>query len=158
MPQAGLAFWRLVLYCLHQAMQLAGTPAYLDLAVVDDGDPRRVVAAILEPPQPLKNDRDGLLIADITNNSAHEIASENPWVRIASSVQAWGKDSLIGVSPRNRLARVERLPPALVRIRPQLRCGSQTGLPPTPARCKRCVPRVAFHYLWASPPRHERLL
>src|SRR5262245_63287429 len=80
MPQAGLAFQRLVLYCLHQALQLAGTPANLDLAVVDDGDPRRVIAAILQPPQPLDDDRDGLLIADISNNSAHLISSENRFV------------------------------------------------------------------------------
>src|SRR5262245_13409861 len=80
MPQAGLAFQRLVLYCLHQALQLAGTPANLDLAVVDDGDPRRVIAAIFQPPQSLDDDRDGLLIADISNNSAHEISSENRFV------------------------------------------------------------------------------
>src|SRR5262245_1170379 len=76
MPQAGTAFQRLVLYCLHQAVQLAGTPADLDLTVADDGDARRVVAAIFKPPQPFDDDRDGLLIADVSDDSAHKISSE----------------------------------------------------------------------------------
>src|SRR5262245_43938135 len=79
-PQGRLAFQRLVLYRLHQAVQLAGAPANLDLAVVDDGDARRVVAAIFQPPQPLDDDRDGLLIADVSDDSAHKISSENSHV------------------------------------------------------------------------------
>src|SRR5262249_46900020 len=40
----------------------------------------RVIAAIFQPPQSLDDDRDGLLIADVSNNSAHEISSENRFV------------------------------------------------------------------------------
>src|SRR5262245_49935721 len=58
-------------------MQFTWTPANLDLAVVDNGDSRRVIAAILQPPQPFDDDLDGLLITDISDDSAHKISSEN---------------------------------------------------------------------------------
>src|SRR5262249_17785077 len=67
----------LVLYRLDQPMQLAGAPANLDLPIVDNGDSGRVVTAIFQPPQPFNDHRNGLLIADISDNSAHKISLEN---------------------------------------------------------------------------------
>src|SRR6185503_13623058 len=43
-----------------------------ELALVADGDARRVVAAILQPVQPLEQDRRGLALADVTDDSAHD--------------------------------------------------------------------------------------
>ena len=47
----------------------------LDRAVADDGHARRVVAAILEPPQPVDEDGDDLLAADVSDDSAHSQSS-----------------------------------------------------------------------------------
>ena len=53
--------------------QLAFSAPYLELRVlIDDGDARRIVPAILKLTEPVDNQRHNLLIADITNNSAHK--------------------------------------------------------------------------------------
>ena len=57
----------------------------LDVAVADDRDPGRVVAAVLEPAQAVDQNRKQLLAADVSNNSAHE---SNPFNPIASSCSA----------------------------------------------------------------------
>ena len=44
-----------------EARELAGAAPQLDRAVADDGDAGRVVAAVLEPPQPVDEDRHDLL-------------------------------------------------------------------------------------------------
>ena len=39
--------------------------------IAGDGDSSRVISAVLEPPQTLDNDRNDLLLADISNNATH---------------------------------------------------------------------------------------
>ena len=56
---------------LFETGELAGAAPQLDLAVAHDGHPRRVVAAILEPPQPVDQNRKDLLLADIPDDPAH---------------------------------------------------------------------------------------
>src|SRR4029079_14312102 len=51
--------------------QLAGAAAQIDRALVHDRHPGRVVAAILEPPQPLNQNGNDFLRADVSNNPAH---------------------------------------------------------------------------------------
>ena len=52
--------------------QFARGAANFELAVVaDDGDARRIVAAIFEALQAVEDQRDNLLRADISDNSAH---------------------------------------------------------------------------------------
>jgi hypothetical protein len=54
-----------------EARQLPGAPAQLDLAVAHDRHARRVIPAILEPPQPVDQDRQDVLVADISDDAAH---------------------------------------------------------------------------------------
>ena len=56
---------------LLEPRQLAGAAPQLDRAVADHRDARRVIAAILEPPQPVDQDREDLLVADVTDDPAH---------------------------------------------------------------------------------------
>jgi hypothetical protein len=65
-------------------MQLAGTPSDLDLAAVNNGDSSRIVSPIFQPPEPFDHHRDGLLIADISDYSAHNISSEDFCARAVS--------------------------------------------------------------------------
>ena len=51
--------------------ELAGAAPHVDAVAVDDGNARRVVAAILEPPQPLDQDGDDGLVADVADDAAH---------------------------------------------------------------------------------------
>ena len=53
--------------------ELAGAAAELDPPVAHDGDAGRVVAAVLEPAQPVDEDRDDLLWADVADDSAHDV-------------------------------------------------------------------------------------
>ena len=54
-----------------QPRQLAGAAPQLDRAVADDGDARRVVAAILQAAETVDQDRKDLLLADIPDDPAH---------------------------------------------------------------------------------------
>ena len=54
-----------------EVRELAGAAAKVDLAVADDGDAGRIVAAVFEPPQPVDEDRDDLLRADVSDDPAH---------------------------------------------------------------------------------------
>ena len=54
-----------------QVAELAGAAPDLELAVVDDGDAGRVIAAVLELPQPLDDERHDLPLPDVTDDSAH---------------------------------------------------------------------------------------
>ena len=60
---------------LLEIRELAGTAADVDVAVVDDGDARRVVAAILESSQPVDEDRDDGPRADVADDAAHNSAN-----------------------------------------------------------------------------------
>src|SRR5437867_4415825 len=53
---------------------LPHAPAHLEAAVVDHRDARRVVAPILEPPEPVHEDRDGALATDVADDSTHWIS------------------------------------------------------------------------------------
>ena len=54
--------------------ELAGSAADLEKSAVGaaDGDAGRVVAAVFEAPEPLNDDRNDLLTADVADDSAHE--------------------------------------------------------------------------------------
>ena len=54
-----------------EARQLAGAAPQLDLAVAHDRDAGRVVAPVLEPAQPVDEDRKDLLVADVPDDAAH---------------------------------------------------------------------------------------
>ena len=54
---------------LLEVRELAGTAADVHVPVVDDGDARRVVAAILEPSQPVDEDRDDGPRADVADDA-----------------------------------------------------------------------------------------
>ena len=65
------AFERLRVDRLLEVHELARASAALDLPVADDGDARRVVTAIFEPPQSVDEDGHNFLRAEITDDSAH---------------------------------------------------------------------------------------
>ena len=52
--------------------ELAGAAPDVDARAVDDRDAGRVVAAVFEPPQPLDQDGNDLLGADVADDAAHE--------------------------------------------------------------------------------------
>src|SRR5579862_5216721 len=57
---------------LFQIAQLAFGATYLQaVAVAGHGDSGRIIAAILEPPQPVDDDRHNPLLPYIANNAAH---------------------------------------------------------------------------------------
>src|SRR5580698_1067036 len=58
-------------YFFQIAQFAFGAPHLQAFAVTADGDPGGVVAAILQTPQPLNNDRDNLLLTDVSHDSAH---------------------------------------------------------------------------------------
>src|SRR2546425_10048057 len=53
---------------------LPHAPAHLETAVVDHRNARRVVAPILEPPEPVHEDRDGVRTTDVADDSTHWIS------------------------------------------------------------------------------------
>jgi hypothetical protein len=55
-----------------ETRELAGAPAQLDRALADDRDARRVVPPILEPPQPVDQNRQDLLVPDLADDPAHK--------------------------------------------------------------------------------------
>ena len=64
---------------LFQVAQLAFGAAHLQaFAVAGDRDAGRIIAAILQPPQAIDDDRHNPLLPYITNNAAH---SSTPWVQ-----------------------------------------------------------------------------
>ena len=54
-----------------EARQLARAATQLDVAVLDDCDTSRVVAAVLEPPQSVDEDWKNFLVADVADDAAH---------------------------------------------------------------------------------------
>ena len=69
---AVVAVERVVARCTSSRLrQLAGAAPQLDRAVAHDRDARRVVAAVLEPPQPVDQDGHDLLGADVADDAAH---------------------------------------------------------------------------------------
>src|SRR5690606_41963044 len=54
-----------------QIGELAGTPANLDVAVVDDRDAGRVVAAILETPESFDENGEDRPLTDVPDDAAH---------------------------------------------------------------------------------------
>jgi hypothetical protein len=74
MADAVSAVDRIQPYGLFQVAQLAFGAAYLQpIAISADRDSRRVIAAILEPPQAIENDWNNPLLTDVTNNSTHAL-------------------------------------------------------------------------------------
>ena len=71
-----------------ETRELAGAAAQLDRAVAHDRDAGRVVAAILETPQPVDQDRKDLLVADVADDAAHVILSTSDVRRPTSDVDA----------------------------------------------------------------------
>ena len=55
-----------------EVRQLAGAAPQLDRAVAHDRDARRIVAAILEPPEAVDQDRQDSLATDVADDAAHE--------------------------------------------------------------------------------------
>ena len=55
-----------------QIGELAGLLADLQVITADDGDPRGVVPAVLEPAQARNHDLQGLLLPHITHDPAHK--------------------------------------------------------------------------------------
>ena len=56
---------------LFELRELPGASPQLDRAVADHGHAGRVVAAILEPPKPVDENREHLLLPDVSDDSAH---------------------------------------------------------------------------------------
>jgi hypothetical protein len=56
----------------HKVDQFPDTPADFDPAVVQNGKASRVIPAIVKPPQPVQQQRDGVLAPDISDYAAHE--------------------------------------------------------------------------------------
>ena len=72
-PDAVVARNRIGFDDLFEVRQLAGAPPQIHRAVVHDGDARRVVPAVLEPPQPVDEHGHDVLRSDIADNSAHSL-------------------------------------------------------------------------------------
>ena len=79
---------------LFEARQLAGAAPQLDLAVAHDRDARRVVAAILEPPQPVDQNRQNLLLADVADDPAHVNPCMSPVVSRFLAASFFARPSL----------------------------------------------------------------
>ena len=73
MADAERAFEGMVAQHFFQVVQLARGPRHRELIAsrAADGDSGRIIAAVFEAPQPLDNDRNDFLRADIANNAAH---------------------------------------------------------------------------------------
>jgi hypothetical protein len=100
------AFQRLVAEHRLEVGELAGGAAHLELAVdVDHRDAGGVVAAILEQLEPVEKDRSRRLVADVADDSAHQLESSPRGVSPASSSgAAWraAQASLLTWRPRPR--------------------------------------------------------
>ena len=59
---------------LLQPRELARASSKLDRAVADDRNARRIVAAVLQPPQPVDQDRHDLLVPDVSDDAAHSVS------------------------------------------------------------------------------------
>ena len=57
---------------LDEVAELSGRPVDREVAVGERGDPGRVVAAVLEPLQPVEQERAGLTGSDVSNDAAHK--------------------------------------------------------------------------------------
>src|SRR5439155_20575046 len=53
--------------------QLPDTASDFDPAVLKDREACRVITPVVKPPQPFKEQRDGITAPDISDNSAHEV-------------------------------------------------------------------------------------
>src|ERR1700722_2075356 len=61
---------------LFQIVQLPGSPSNLDFSIrPDHGDAGRVIPSIFEAPQPIQDEWDNFLRADISDDSAHSFIS-----------------------------------------------------------------------------------
>ncbi len=58
---------------LFQISQLAGGPANVQLAIVHDGQARRVVPAVLQPLQAFQQHGHYTFVSDVTDNSRHKL-------------------------------------------------------------------------------------
>ena len=68
------AFKRLVTQHFFQVGELSGGSTNFEFGTgrATDGDARRIVTAIFEAPESLDDDRDYLLVADVSNDAAHK--------------------------------------------------------------------------------------
>ena len=70
------AMHRLLRQHCFQIFQLARSATQLHpVFSASHGDACRIIAAILQPPQPFKNDRDGIFAADISDDATHSLDS-----------------------------------------------------------------------------------
>src|SRR5262249_30356796 len=71
-PEAECALqWLFIEQVAKPLIDLSFFLVKLEGAVIQNGNTRAVVSAILEPPEAFENNRTGLTFAEITNNSAH---------------------------------------------------------------------------------------
>src|SRR3954453_19366080 len=100
---------RVVGHLLLEVVQLAGLAGHLEPAVaVQDGDARAVVAAVLQPAQPIHDHIESLLMTDVAHNAAHgpslaEHATRSRRTRPAAPTPArprTTRDQLTGVALR----------------------------------------------------------
>src|SRR5258706_5530545 len=75
MPDSVSAFDGRFLQHFFQIAQFSWRAADFQLAIVDYGDSRRVIAAIFELAQTFDDDRDDLFRSNVTDNSAHNAGS-----------------------------------------------------------------------------------
>src|SRR6056297_1829959 len=72
---AGFTGQRMMHQQIREIDQLAHGAPTVEPSVVQRGDPGAVIAAIFQPPQRLDKDRGGLVIAQNSDNSAHQSVS-----------------------------------------------------------------------------------
>src|SRR5450631_887359 len=77
-PNAIRAVERLLANDFFQVAQLAlGAPQLQSVAVTGYRDSSRIIAAILQPPQPFDDDRNYTFLADVPNNATHGKTSKD---------------------------------------------------------------------------------
>ena len=77
MANADLALKRGFLYQGDQALEFPGVAAHLNVPILDHRQSGRIIAAILQPFQPVQDDRGGVPWTNITNDSTHWVPSIN---------------------------------------------------------------------------------
>ena len=131
--EAVVAVDRIVLEGLDEAVQLAGAAAQLDRVAADQGHAGRVVAAVLQPPEPFEEDRHDGSPADVADDSAHFPFSRLFRGRPANRSAPAFASARRPTRPRRRPAATDCRPghPArrLQRSRARTAGGSRTGRP-----------------------------
>src|SRR5439155_21828406 len=94
-------------------VDLSGALADRKRAIAKDSQPRAVIAAIFEPAQAIQQDRGSLLLAHVTNNSAHNnVIDEKATEAKGESGANDGMDWLNELNPLNELNKSPTAPAA----------------------------------------------